>query len=104
MSASKATKAGESLVDQPLGKLLEAAMAHPDTPNELYNAIGDGWWACPRGSVCNSGELFQVLIDWAKAHPDEDPESPQIRSAAEKATVLHLIKPDEDPEPEGGAA
>ena len=63
-----------SLVDQPLGKLLEAVMAHPDTPAELYNVIGDGWWACPRGPVCNSSELFQVLIDWSKAHPEEDSE------------------------------
>jgi hypothetical protein len=91
----------QSLVDRPLGELLAAVMAHPDTPTQLYNDIADGWWACPRGPVCNSAELFQVLIDWAKAHPDEDPENPQIRPAVEKAAVLQLVKRGETPETGG---
>jgi len=53
----------------------------------------------PERTCRNSAVLFQVLLDWQKAHPDEDPENPQIRPSVEKATVLHLMKPDEAPDP-----
>lgn len=81
-----------------MGELIAAVMAHRDCPEQLFNAVSDGWWACPAWPVLQSAELFQLLIDWRKAHPEEDPE--RTMPAEEKAAILHVTKPSED---EGGA-
>ena len=96
-NVSQSNSSNQSLADQPLSKLLEAVMAHPDTPNELYNAIGDA--TSPNGQdfkgFSDSAEFFQTLINWRKNHADPD--------SKEVATVLRLIETRDSPEPEGGA-
>jgi hypothetical protein len=72
---SQAKKTKKSDQPRPLGRLLSEVMEHPDTPVSIYNAIADSM--CTRGDVSNSPELFQLLIDYANAHPGSDPELDQ---------------------------
>ena len=66
----------EAKVSQ-LAKLLSAVMECEDVPVEIHNAIAD--WSCPSTyRVTNSPELFQMIRDDTKAHPEDYGEVPKV--------------------------
>lgn len=68
-----------------LAKLLSAVMEYEDLPVEIHNAIAD--WSCPSTArVSNSPELFQLILEDSKAHPEDYQED------APKVGPLHVIK------------
>jgi hypothetical protein len=70
-----------------LAKLLSAVMECEDVPVEIHNAIAD--WSCPSTyRVTNSPELFQMILDDTKAHPEDYEDIPKVG---------HPVRPGEGP-------
>ena len=59
-----------------LAKLLSAVMEYEDLPVEIHNAIAD--WSCPGGRVTNSPELFELILEDRKKHPEDYGDIPKI--------------------------
>jgi ribosomal protein L7/L12 len=49
--------------DQQLGTLLAAVLAHPDTPEKVYNGIVDGLSELQTRDVSNRAQFIQAVID-----------------------------------------
>jgi hypothetical protein len=82
VSARQSTKQEKS--DQQLGTLIAAVLAHPDTPGNLYDAIGTALCDLQKREIIDRPEFIQTLLDLNKKY----------------------VKPEEEREPlaEGGAA
>jgi hypothetical protein len=66
----------QAKISQP-AKLLSAVMECEDVPVEIHNAIAE--WSCPSNErVSNSPELFQLILDDTKAHPEDYRDGPKM--------------------------
>lgn len=55
-----------------LGQHIAAVLAHPDTPEHLFNQIVDGLNELKTGEVSNSAQFIQAVIDrHRELHPEE---------------------------------
>ena len=73
-----------------LAKLLSAVLECEDVPVEIHNAIAD--WSCPSTDrVTNSPELFQMILDDTKAHPEDYGDIPKVGSPIRSAEGPKLV-------------
>jgi len=56
-----------------LGKLIAAVLAHPDTPKNLFEAMGTAICDLQNHRICDRPEFIQVLLDLNKKYgkPEE---------------------------------
>jgi hypothetical protein len=73
-----------------LAKLLSAVMECEDVPVDIHNATAD--WSCPSTyRVTNSPELFQMILDDTKAHPEDYGEVPKVSHPVRRAEGPKLV-------------
>ena len=91
MAKAKPTTTPKS--DQQLGTLIAAVLAHPDTPENLYNAIGTSLADLQKREIVDTPEFIQTLLDLNKKYVK--PEEEQARAVVLTqlgADILGAIK------------
>jgi ribosomal protein L7/L12 len=60
---AKAERTTSPKSDQPLGTLIAAVLAHPDTPEKIYSGIVDAVNELMTRDVCNDSRFIQSVIE-----------------------------------------